>query len=92
MFIFEFSNQLNFTAEINKQNVELVSDLLNTLGGWPLLIGNSSSHDNFQWEKFGSELENGVFWENSFLSTNVYQDKENKSNQALYVSKPMYKT
>ncbi|XP_043465939.1 neprilysin-2-like [Leptopilina heterotoma] len=72
-----------------KENIKLISDLLNTIGGWPLLEEtNSSSYENFQWEKFGSELKNVVFLKNGFIFTTFRQDTKNNSNLVLLIKQP----
>ncbi|XP_043468691.1 neprilysin-2-like [Leptopilina heterotoma] len=76
------------TTDINKENIEFISNLLNTIGGWPLLEENSSSYENFQWEKFGSEFEDGVFLENSFIVADWRQDVKNNSNKVVDIGQP----
>lgn len=79
--------QYFFPADINENNIKLISNLLNTIGGWPLLEKNSSSYENFQWEAFGSEFENSAFLQNSFIIIDWRQDIKNNSNQVVEVIK-----
>lgn len=76
------------TTDINENNIKLISNLLNTIGGWPLLEKNSSSYENFQWEAFGSEFENSAFLQNSFIIIDWRQDIKNNSNQVVEIGQP----
>ncbi|XP_043465938.1 neprilysin-2-like [Leptopilina heterotoma] len=76
------------TTDINKENIKLISDLLNTIGGWPLLEKTSSSYKNFQWEKFGSKMKKVVFLKNSFIISTFRQDTMNNSNTVIQIEQP----
>ncbi|XP_043465937.1 neprilysin-2-like isoform X2 [Leptopilina heterotoma] len=56
--------------------------------GWPLLIGNSWKDDNFQWEKFGTQLINEISLENHFIFSKIREDVKNSSNMVLEIKQP----
>lgn len=73
-------------ALIEERNIQVVLDLLKSLGGWPIL-GNSSG-GNWKEDKFDmSELLIGLmFYYNSpLVDTWVYTDMKNSTVNTIYV-------
>lgn len=76
------------STDINRENIKLISNLLNKIGGWPLLEENFSSYEHFQWEKFGSEQEEVVFLKNRFIVSSLRLDTKNNTNLVLQIQQP----
>ncbi|XP_051172752.1 neprilysin-2-like [Leptopilina boulardi] len=79
-----YQNCMN-ANDIKKENLNLILELLQRIGGWPLLKGNSWNNVSFQWEKFGSQTE---IFKNYFISSSFRLDTKNSSNVVLQIEQP----
>ncbi|XP_043465935.1 neprilysin-2-like isoform X2 [Leptopilina heterotoma] len=73
---------------LEKINLNRVGDLVNKIGGWPFINGESWTDENFQWEKFGSQDENITILENYFISINFREDTINSQYKVLVIEQP----
>lgn len=61
-------------------------DILNKLGGWPVLEGDSWKDDNFNWEQLVSKFKKESLPVVNFFDSGVISDLKNSSKRILYVN------
>ncbi|KAK4879931.1 hypothetical protein RN001_008077 [Aquatica leii] len=73
------------TTAVEKNSMSTVHDILNDLGGWPVLDGKKWKEDKFDWKwsifkfrKHGLDTDN-------FLSFNLYSDFKNSSRRLINI-------
>ncbi|XP_043465933.1 neprilysin-2-like [Leptopilina heterotoma] len=83
-----YNNCINELNSENETDFNSILELINKAGGWPLLKNNSLEDENFQWEKFGSQMDNITILENTFLTTILFDDPKYSSNRILKIQQP----
>lgn len=81
----------NCIDELNSEDepdFNLILELINKAGGWPLLRNDSLEDENFQWEKFGSQVDNVTILENNFISIMFFEDPKYSSKRIINIYQP----
>ncbi|XP_051172592.1 neprilysin-2-like isoform X2 [Leptopilina boulardi] len=82
-----YRNCINETA-INSKGLQAAVDILNKLGGWPVLEGDSWKDDNFNWEQLVSKFKKESLPVVNFFDSGVISDLKNSSKRILYIDQP----
>lgn len=77
--------ELIVAETIEKTSENDFRDILQKLGGWPVLEGNGWNESNFDWKKTDLKLRKMGYNLNSFITFYVDLDWKNTSRRVIYV-------
>ena len=75
-----------FTDTLEKRNEQPLINILNKLGGWPVLEGGSWNESKYDFENLAASLLSN-YSTSVYFSFGVTTDDKNSSRNLLYVSK-----
>ncbi|KAJ8664528.1 hypothetical protein QAD02_006190, partial [Eretmocerus hayati] len=62
--------------------------IMNKLGGWPLLMGNSWNESQFNWERMMIDFHRVGFGHDHFIGLRVEHDKKSSAYKFVYIDPP----
>ncbi|KAF5269286.1 hypothetical protein FQR65_LT02587 [Abscondita terminalis] len=71
------------TNAIEDKGMERAKELLNSLGGWPIMLGSKWNQTNFNWTRLVYKLRQQGYKYNHFFTINVEADDRNSTQRIL---------
>jgi neprilysin len=75
-----------FTDLIEKQGLKPMKNVIESLGGWPMIEGKNWASNSWFWQKITLKLELLGFSTNQVFAVSIDVDMKNSSRRILYVS------
>ncbi|KAJ8668500.1 hypothetical protein QAD02_010163 [Eretmocerus hayati] len=69
----------------NQTSQKDFEDILNIVGGWPVLMGSTWNHSDFSWERIFHQLRKLGYPYNMFVDVGVGIDEKNTTNRVIVV-------
>lgn len=84
-FLKQFPN-IRFPDKIERTSIKILLDILNELGGWPVISGESWNDSTFEWESLIYKLRR-IGYQNSIHSFVTFTTEVDEKNNTKYVVK-----
>lgn len=72
-------------ATIEKIGLQPLLKIINSLGGWPMVVGSTWDENKFDWIETLYKLRQLGYWQDYILTIDVVPDKRNSSRSILEV-------